>query len=299
VISLEPASRPEAIGLVFEGKLKVPAAGAYVFDVDATEGIRLIVAGQKVIDRPGRGTHRVEGTAKLEAGFAPVRVEYFNHDKKPRLQLGWRSDKMPRRSLSEVAGDVPGRAFLADSRAKGQVWSFVTKKPETGWEKPGFEDMDWRRGEGGFGQPGTPGAVVRTPWNSSDIWMRTKFRIDNAGRKAPKSLALSIHHDEDVDVYLNGHLVYSAKGFLTAYERRGLDVAALQYLCWPCIAVRPAAGSTSTSAWKTDARRRRSSTWSSGMARRRGAPSERSSTRRWSHSSTRCAKRRRPNRGSK
>lgn len=230
VISLEPASRPEAIGLVFEGKLKVPAAGVYVFDADATEGIRLSVAGQKVIDRPGRGTHRVEGTAKLEAGFAPIRVEYFNHDKKPRLQLGWRSDKMPRRSLSEVAGDVPGRAFLADSRAKGQVWSYVTKKPETGWEKPGFEDMDWRRGEGGFGQPGTPGAVVRTPWNSSDIWMRTKFRIDNAGRKAPKSLALSIHHDEDVDVYLNGHLVYAAKGFLTQYERRGLDVAALQYL---------------------------------------------------------------------
>jgi len=230
VITLDPASRQEAIGLVFEGKLKVPSAGEYTFDVDSTEGVRVVVADSRVIDRPGRGTHRVEGKVTLAAGLAPIRVEFFNVDKKPRLVLGWKSSTMPRRSLSERTGDVPGRALLADSRVKGQLWSYVTKKPEEGWQKPGFDDGTWQRGEGGFGQAGTPGAVVRTAWKSSDIWLRAAFRVDNARAKLPKHLALSVHHDEDLEVYLNGHLIYAAKGFLTQYTRHGLGADAVQHL---------------------------------------------------------------------
>ncbi len=63
-VTLATASRNEAIGLVFEGQLKVPQAGIYEFSFEATEGVRLVVGGQRVIDEPGRGQHR--GTRRVQ-----------------------------------------------------------------------------------------------------------------------------------------------------------------------------------------------------------------------------------------
>src|SRR5262249_21300522 len=40
LFSLAPASRREAIGLVFEGKLKVPQKGEYTFALEASDGAR-------------------------------------------------------------------------------------------------------------------------------------------------------------------------------------------------------------------------------------------------------------------
>ena len=56
--SLKPASRLEAIGLVFEGKLKVPANGEYTFFLESTDGARLTVGGKGVLNHPGKGRQR-------------------------------------------------------------------------------------------------------------------------------------------------------------------------------------------------------------------------------------------------
>jgi hypothetical protein len=216
-LSLSPASRQEAIGLVFEGRLKVPAAGEYTFDYDATEGLRLVVGGQTVVNEPGKGRHAGEVKARLEAGLLPLRLEYFNSYAKPRLRLGWKAADGARRPLSLDGQSLggAGRVLLADSRGQAQTWSYTFQKPAADWATAGFDASSWKRGPGGFGTNGTPGAVVRTEWRSGDIWLRTTFSLD----RLPRRLALDLHHDEDVEVYINGEKVYSAQGYLREYER--------------------------------------------------------------------------------
>lgn len=210
-VSLEPATRSEAIGLVFEGKILVPAAGEYEFSGIIREGGRLIIDGERIVDRPRRGRHEFAVKATLKAGPLPFRLEYFNTNQVPKLNLFWSGPDFKLRPLSD--GVRPAKPNEPD------VWSFTTATPEPNWMEPGFDDAKWKKGPGGFGTAGTPGASVATEWNTKQIYLRRKFQLT----EVPERLALDLHHDEDVTIYLNGKQAYSAKGFLKAYEQVVLD----------------------------------------------------------------------------
>ena len=47
-----------------------------------------------------------------------------------------------------------------------------------------------------------------------DIWLRTTFRL----AAIPKTLRMTLHHDEDVEVYLNGKLVFQKAGHVSKYQ---------------------------------------------------------------------------------
>lgn len=114
---------------------------------------------------------------------------------------------------------------LPDSRAQGQVWSYTTTAPtDENWRQPTFDDSAWTTGPGGFGVEGTPGAAVRTKWDGEHIWLRKKFQLTN--EQLAGKWALSWHHDDGVEVYLNGTLIAQRGGFLTQYEKYPLDDAA-------------------------------------------------------------------------
>ncbi len=224
--SLTPASRSEAIGLVFEGKLKVPQAGEYTFALDSTDGARLLIDGKVVLDRPARGRQTQEIKATLAQGLLPVRLEYFHTTGKPQLDVFWSGPGVARRSLTPPSAAEGERVLAADSRTTPQRWSYTTATPAAGWHNPDFKDEGWRQGPGGFGTRGTPGAVVRTRWNTDDIWLRRTFRVE----QVPNQLVLDLHHDDDVEVYLNGALVYQANGYFVAYERLPLGPEAVKAL---------------------------------------------------------------------
>ena len=76
---------------------------------------------------------------------------------------------------------------------------------------------------GGFGKPGTPGGVVRTPWTTADIWLRRSFELGSTALVNPH---WRIHHDEDAEVYLNGKLVGRFSGYTSGYQRIPLEAAA-------------------------------------------------------------------------
>ena len=108
------------------------------------------------------------------------------------------------------------------SEEKPQEWTWTTTAPGTGWEKPGYADSGWNTGPGGFGTEGTPGAIIGTRWDTPDIWLRRTVRA-KAFRGAP---FLRIHHDDDAEVFLNGVLAATLKGYRTAYAYVALEDAA-------------------------------------------------------------------------
>ena len=201
----------------------MPQSGEYVFHLESTEGARLLLDGKRVIDRPDKVTHTAEGKAALSAGLVPIRLEYFNTYSTPQLCLTWQGPGVERRPLTDDAGGTP---LVTDSRQAGNKWRYTTETPRRGWTQARFDDADWSAGPGGFGRRGTPGAVVRTNWHTEEIWLRKAFTVE----KLPSSLALDIHHDDDVEVYLNGRPVFQAKGYLVAYRRVALDGRALKLL---------------------------------------------------------------------
>lgn len=104
------------------------------------------------------------------------------------------------------------------------TWRYVTEKPAAEWPQPGFADEAWQTGPGGFGIEGTPGSIVRTTWNSEQIWLRRLFNWEGP---VPRGLMLRIHHDEAVKVYLNGVLAATAGGYTTGYTLMPLAGAAV------------------------------------------------------------------------
>jgi hypothetical protein len=101
-------------------------------------------------------------------------------------------------------------------------WFFTTTKPEAEWTKASFDCSSWKQGRSGFGTEGTPGAVVGTTWSSGDIWLRRDVELPE---KKARNVAAWLHHDEDVEVYVNGVLAVKASGFVSSYDAVPLTAA--------------------------------------------------------------------------
>jgi len=189
LLDLVVASRKESIGVVYEGKLRVPRDGRYTFSFKTRMHPRVVIDGREVI---GRTSKRSDGlwrvTVDLEAGLRPFRVDYWNRAKGHGLEAWW------------------GPAAAAS-------WHYVTEEPPEGWQAEAAV-RSWKTGKPGFGSPGTPGAVVGTEWHSGTIWLRSTFDWDPADAA---SLILVAHHDEDLEVWINGVPAMNQPGYRGDY----------------------------------------------------------------------------------
>jgi len=130
---------------------------------------------------------------------------------------------IPERAAAVDAGKFPPPPVLKEvvptSQQEGLDWRFTLDKPADAWIKPEFDDSAWKKGPGGFGTKGTPGAVVRTEWKTADIWLRRQFDWPTDKIAKPE---LMVHHDEDVEVYINGVLAGKAGGYICEYEEMAM-----------------------------------------------------------------------------
>ena len=69
--------------------------------------------------------------------------------------------------------------------------------------------------------------MVRTEWKTPDIWIRREFDLPKVDLS---TLSLLMHHDDDVEVYLNGVLAIKVKGYTSNYEEFGISEAARKTL---------------------------------------------------------------------
>jgi hypothetical protein len=103
---------------------------------------------------------------------------------------------------------------VATSRQTPVNWRYTTEKPAEDWIQPQFDASGWKEGPAGFGTEGTPGSVVRTTWNTGDIWLRRTLTIPEVPHS---NLQFYVYHDEDVEIYVNGVLAVTEGGFTTSY----------------------------------------------------------------------------------
>ncbi len=106
---------------------------------------------------------------------------------------------------------------LPTSQGQAQSWKYTTISPTSDWYTTGFSDSSWSTGNGGFGTSGTPGAVIGTTWNTSDIWLRKQFTLGSLNATDISNLVFKVYHDEACEIYINGVQAATAAGYTTSY----------------------------------------------------------------------------------
>lgn len=143
----------------------------------------------------------------VEIGRAPSRFASFGLDHEGEIYVvGYDSGLIYRLDLAGIdPRPRSARVIAATSEESPVLWRYSVTQPAREWSQSDFDDSRWVLAPGGFGSRGTPGAVVRTDWQTSDIWLRREFRfsgsLENDGRQV---LMLRLHHDEDAEIFLNG-----------------------------------------------------------------------------------------------
>lgn len=121
---------------------------------------------------------------------------------------------------------APAKVIVPTAREEAVAWRFTTQKPEAKWSAETFDDSKWKQGPAGFGKGNPPRSVIRTKWDTTDIWLRRQFTLD----KLPANPRLYLHHDEDVEVYINGVLALSLPGYSSTYDDYAMSEAARKAL---------------------------------------------------------------------
>ena len=140
--------------------------------------------------------------------------------------------KFDEKALAEVHGRVRSAFEIGIQPRETKVlaqkldtdplaWAWTTVAPPAGWEKPCFDDSAWARSAGGFGSTfilkDHPHAKGATKWETPEIWLRRHFTYAKPSGKILQA-TVNMFHDEDAEVYLNGELVLSVKGYNTNWS---------------------------------------------------------------------------------
>jgi hypothetical protein len=147
---------------------------------------------------------------------------YF-YDRRPKFDLKRMHAITSRTAAYEKTGPKKGKPnpqtepqwqVLVGAAADGklnQPYRFTTTAPAADWVNDKFDDSAWQSGLTPFGMIANP----KTPWNTSDIWLRRTFEWTGGDLK---EAALVIFYDEDTEVYVNGERIWNRSGFITSYE---------------------------------------------------------------------------------
>ncbi|HEX7905593.1 MAG TPA: DUF4965 domain-containing protein [Chitinophagaceae bacterium] len=97
--------------------------------------------------------------------------------------------------------------ILAASDEKNYATKYTEEQPAEGWVQNNFNDAAWKDGVAPFG---SSASKAKTRWVTKDLWVRRTFSLNIQNFK---NLYLKLHHDDNVQVYINGHEVYTVNGF--------------------------------------------------------------------------------------
>jgi len=110
------------------------------------------------------------------------------------------------------------KILLPPSVESPQRWKYTTNKPPENWTAVAFEDASWNTGEGPFGNGPFSNTdfkwpLIRTRWNTNEIFMRKTILID----AVPDRIALRVYGLGSSEIFLNGQLVKN----ISSQDREG------------------------------------------------------------------------------
>jgi len=168
----------------------------------------------------------------VEIGHSPSRFATFAEDQAGELYLaGYDNGLVYKLDLAGVdPTPIESKTLAATAEHVPVRWHYTLQAPATNWFQPDFAADQWNYGPGGFGSRGTPGGVIRTEWTTDDIWLRREFTVSPELLAEAKFISLRVHHDEDAEVYLNGHLAAKLPQWTTGYVEVPLSAEAMAAL---------------------------------------------------------------------
>lgn len=121
-----------------------------------------------------------------------------------------------------------GKVLAPEGRSSSEIlWTYTTQQPADGWQRPEFDDRAWQTGAAGFGDGRAPGGKAATKWTTPRLWVRRAFELPQG---VSGDVALSLHHDEDAAVWLNGVAAARCEGYTVDYGVVPVSGAARQAL---------------------------------------------------------------------
>ena len=191
------------------------------------------------VKQPGKGGANIEkvGGGEQDAAYQEELKKHEENGKRFVVELA-QTEKRMAAQLVKAYPSLKGRLSATEGKLKSLVhdgrdpqpatWHYTTENPPADWSAVGFraENAKWKKGAAGFGSQGAPGAKVNTAWTTNDLWAQTTFLLEST----PKALKLSLIHDEDVDLYLNGQPVLKRSGHRGDYEQVDADNKFLEAL---------------------------------------------------------------------
>ncbi len=202
-------------GYVYRGHLAPKFVGWYVFGDFESRRIWAVRQENRVM------------VEVVELGRAPSRIVSFAEQPDGELLVVGFDDGVIRQlDLTKVDATPMRRHVLTETAERSPVlWRYTRSMPTGDWTQSTYDDHEWKVGPAGFGTVGTPGSVVRTDWNSSDIWLRREFTSPHSIAESTNAF-LRLHHDEDVEVYINGVLAVRAGRWTSGYVDVPMEAAA-------------------------------------------------------------------------
>ncbi|WP_432798877.1 glycoside hydrolase family 2 protein [Poriferisphaera sp. WC338] len=109
------------------------------------------------------------------------------------------------------------KVIVPSAKQRPQKWRYTDKNPGSNWFRTNFNDNRWKIGSSGFGTSDTPNTIVNTTWNTGDIWLRKDIKLSEKELNNNHEWQISIFHDENATVYINGILALQTTGYTTTY----------------------------------------------------------------------------------
>ena len=146
----------------------------------------------------------------------------YYYDRRPKFDLKRICQITSRRAAYERSEPTaPPRTFreevpwkvLVGAQQDGALstpWRYVTTTPQGDWTAERFDDNAWRSGRAPFGRD-EANWKARTPWTTSDIYLRKTFEYDGDDGAKLKLGAVVIAYYEDTEAYLNGKSIRVVK----------------------------------------------------------------------------------------
>lgn len=116
--------------------------------------------------------------------------------------------------------NVKIKTILSTAREHVYKWRYnTTTDVPRRWFEKGFDDSAWAVGEGAFGAniSESAGSFIRTPWTTGQIYMRRWFYLGDIDEDVIDNLRLTVFHDDDIEIYINGIPAASKSGYVSNY----------------------------------------------------------------------------------